>query len=313
MGYNVAYYYNYMYFDNVVFFPLLIMGLDKLIYERKNKQYIFMLTISILSNFYIGYMECIFSLLYFIYSYINLKKKDKKIIKDFIISSLLSGIMCAITLIPIVLELLNGKVEHFNIEAQTNYLQFNKNYLNFFYKLMPGTIIEEDIKYGSVNIYVSMLVAVLVIKFFFIKNISKKEKITTLIFILFFLLSLSFNLIDYTWHMFLRPIWYPNRYSFMISFLLITTGCKSYTNLDKIKQSNLMKFIVSILFSTKIVGMSLLKVLIMYLSPLPNPLLASTTNIIASTSLVTELACLFKTLPSLFIGLAIPGVSTNTI
>ena len=87
--------------------------------------------------------------------------------------------MCAITLIPIVLELLNGKVEHFNIEAQTNYLQFNKNYLNFFYKLMPGTIIEEDIKYGSVNIYVSMLVAVLVIKFFFIKNISKKEKITT--------------------------------------------------------------------------------------------------------------------------------------
>ena len=90
MGYNVAYYYNYMYFDNVVFFPLLIMGLDKLIYERKNKQYIFMLTISILSNFYIGYMECIFSLLYFIYSYINLKKKDKKIIKDFIISSLLS-------------------------------------------------------------------------------------------------------------------------------------------------------------------------------------------------------------------------------
>ena len=51
----------------------------------------------------------------------------------------------------------------------------------------------------------------------------------------------------------------------------------------------------------------------MYLSPLPNPLLASTTKIIASTSLVTELACLFKTLPSLFIGLAIPGVSTNII
>ena len=248
MGYNVAYYYNYMYFDNIMFFPLLIMGLDKLIHERNNKLYICMLTISILSNFYIGYMECIFSLLYFIYSYINLKKKDKKIIKDFIISSLLSGIMCAITLIPMILELLNGKLEHFNIESQTNYLAFNQNYLNFFYKLMPGTIIEEDIKYGSVNIYVSMLVSVLVIKYFFIKNISKKEKITTLIFILFFILSISFNLIDYTWHMFQRPIWYPNRYSFMISFLLIIIGCKSYTNLDKIKQSNLVKLITSIIF-----------------------------------------------------------------
>ena len=248
MGYNVAYYYNYMYFDNIMFLPLLIMSLDKLIYERKNKLYIFMLTISILSNFYIGYMECIFSLLYFIYNYINLKKKDKKIIKDFIISSLLSGLMCAITLIPIVLELLNGKVEHFNIDVQTNYFAFNKNYLNFFYKLIPGTIIDEDIKYGSVNIYVSMLVAVLVIKFFFIKNISKKEKITTLIFILFFLLSLSFNLIDYSWQMFQRPIWYPNRYSFMISFLLIIIGCKSYVNLDNIKQNNLIKFIISIIF-----------------------------------------------------------------
>lgn len=248
MGYNVAYYYNYMYFDNIMFFPLLIMGLDKLINERNNKLYICMLTISILSNFYIGYMECIFSLLYFIYSYINLKKKDKKIIKDFIISSLLSGIMCAITLIPMILELLNGKLEHFNIESQTNYLTFNQNYLNFFYKLMPGTIIEEDIKYGSVNIYVSMLVSVLVIKYFFIKNISKKEKITTLIFILFFILSISFNLIDYSWHMFQRPIWYPNRYSFMISFLLIIIGCKSYTNLDKIKQSNLLKLITSIIF-----------------------------------------------------------------
>lgn len=249
MGYNVAYYFNYMYFDNIVFLPLLIMGLDKLIYEKKNKLYILMLTISILSNFYIGYMECIFSLLYFIYSYINLKKKDSKIIKDFIISSLLSGIMCAITLIPEILELLNGKIEHFYIDTQTNYFAFNQNYLNFFYKLMPGTLIEEDIKYGSVNIYVSMLVAVLIIKYFFIKNISKKEKITTLIFILFFILSISFNLIDYTWHMFQRPIWYPNRYSFVISFFLIITGCKAYINLDKIKQNNLLKFITSLIFT----------------------------------------------------------------
>ena len=248
MGYTVAYYHNYMYFDNVVFFPILIMGLDKLIHERKNKLYIFMLTISILSNFYIGYMECIFSLLYFIYSYINLKKKDKKIIKDFIISSMLSGIMCAVTLLPVFLELLNGKLEHFTVETQTNYFEFNTNFVNFFYKLMPGTLIENDVKYGSVNIYVSMLVAVLVIKYFFLNNVSKKEKITTLIFILFLILSVSFNLIDYAWHMFQRPIWYPNRYSFMISFLLIIIGAKTYINLDNVKQNLLFKIVCTGVF-----------------------------------------------------------------
>ena len=85
----------------------MVMKLVKLINERKKVLYIIMLTISILSNFYIGYMECIFCLLYFIYNYINLKKKDTKIIKDFIISSLLSGFMCMITLIPETLEFCN--------------------------------------------------------------------------------------------------------------------------------------------------------------------------------------------------------------
>ena len=171
MGYNVCYFFNYMYFDNVMFFPILMIGLEKLINERKNILYIIMLTISILSNFYIGYMECIFCLIYFIYNYINLEKKDKKIIKDFVISSLLSGFMCMITLIPEILELMQGKLEHFNIDFQTNYFEFNHNYLNFFYKLTPGSMVEYDIKYGTLNIYVSLLVGILVIKYYLLKNI----------------------------------------------------------------------------------------------------------------------------------------------
>lgn len=248
MGYNVCYFFNYMYFDNVMFFPILMIGLDKLINERKKVLYIIMLTISILSNFYIGYMECIFCLLYFIYNYINLKKKDTKIIKDFIISSLLSGFMCMITLIPEILELMQGKLEHFSSEFQTNYFAFNSNYLNFFYKLTPGSMIEYDIKYGYVNIYVSLLVAVLVIKYFFLKNVSKKEKITTLVFILFFILSISFNLLDYAWQMFQRPIWYPNRYIFTFSFFLITIAAKTYANKDKINQPIKWKIITSIIY-----------------------------------------------------------------
>lgn len=248
MGYNVCYFFNYMYFDNVVFFPILMIGLEKLINEKKNILYIIMLTISILSNFYIGYMECIFCLIYFIYNYINLEKKDKKIIKDFVISSLLSGFMCMITLIPEILELMQGKLEHFNIDSQTNYFEFNHNYLNFFYKLTPGSMVEYDIKYGTLNIYVSLLVGILVIKYFFLKNVSKKEKITTLIFILFFLLSTSFNLIDYGWQMFQKPIWYPNRYIFTFSFFLIMIAAKTYANKEKINQSIKFKIIISIVY-----------------------------------------------------------------
>ena len=229
MAYNVCYFFNYMYFDTVVLFPIVVLGLDKLIYERKNRLYIISLTLSIISNFYIGYMVCIFSLLYFIYN-IVIYKLDKNIIKDFIISSLLSGFMCMIIIIPEASELLKGKALLYT-SNKTEYFKFNMNFLNIFYKFLPGSTSNYDLKYGMVNIYVSLFVIILVIKYFFNKKISKKERITTLIFILFFLFSISFNLLDFAWQLFQRPIWYPNRYIFTFSFFLITIAMKEITNI----------------------------------------------------------------------------------
>ena len=229
MAYNVCYFFNYMYFDTVVLFPIVVLGLDKLIYERKNRLYIISLTFSIISNFYIGYMVCIFSLLYFIYN-IVIYKLDKNIIKDFIISSLLSGFMCMIIIIPEASELLKGKALLYT-SSKTEYFKFNMNFLNIFYKFLPGSTSNYDLKYGMVNIYVSLFVIILVIKYFFNKKIYKKERITTLIFILFFLFSISFNLLDFAWQLFQRPIWYPNRYIFTFSFFLITIAMKEITNI----------------------------------------------------------------------------------
>ena len=229
MAYNVCYFFNYMYFDTVVLFPIVVLGLDKLIYERKNRLYILSLTLSIISNFYIGYMVCIFSLLYFIYN-IVIYKLDKNIIKDFIISSLLSGFMCMIIIIPEASELLKGKALLYT-SNKTEYFKFNMNFLNIFYKFLPGSTSNYDLEYGMVNIYVSLFVIILVIKYFFNKKISKKERITTLIFILFFLFSISFNLLDFAWQLFQRPIWYPNRYIFTFSFFLITIAMKEITNI----------------------------------------------------------------------------------
>ena len=229
MAYNVCYFFNYMYFDTVVLFPIVILGLDKLIYERKNRLYIISLTLSIISNFYIGYMVCIFSLLYFIYN-IVIYKLDKNIIKDFIISSLLSGFMCMIIIIPEASELLKGKALLY-ASSKAEYFKFNMNFLNIFYKFLPGSTSNYDLEYGMVNIYVSLFVIILVIKYFFNKKIYKKERITTLIFILFFLFSISFNLLDFAWQLFQKPIWYPNRYIFTFSFFLITVAMKEITNI----------------------------------------------------------------------------------
>ena len=248
IGYNVCYFFNYMYYDTVVLFPLVILGLDKLIKGESPKLYVIFLTLSIISNFYIGYMVCIFCLLYFIYSYILLEKKNKKIIYSFIIFSLLSGLMCSIILMPTLFDLLNGKAYLYEDNVQTDYFSFNLNFLNIFYKATPGSMKIYDIKYGSVNIYFTLFAMTFVIKYFFNKKISNKEKIVTLIFILFFLLSISFNLIDFAWHMFQRPIWYPNRYIFTFSFFLLVIAYKSCKYKEYIDMKWYVRLIICIVY-----------------------------------------------------------------
>ena len=257
MAYNVVYFYNFMYFDTVVLLPLVILGLDKILEGKSSKLYIIFLSLSIISNYYIGSMVCIFCLLYFIYRYILLNKdKRKGIIKTFIISSLLSGIICSFVLIPEFLELMRGKVDLYQDEY-TVYNEWHMDFLTSFYRLTVASYSNGDQINGSPNIYSSVLVLVYVLLFFFNKKFSKKERIATLIFICFFLLCFSFNFLDYAWQFFQRPCWYPNRYSFVFSFLLIVIGYKSFNTSDNIDLSNNKLIIITTLLFLLIIGGSI--------------------------------------------------------
>lgn len=235
IGYNLVYYSNYMWIDSVIMAPLVILGIEKFINENKKVFYIISLAASILLNFYIGYMLVIFSFIYFIYK--ALIKKDsvnKKTVKNFIILTILTGFMCSIFILPVFFELINGKLALYSDADQTDYFVFSLDFINTFYKLSLGSFGETDISYGTPNVYCTMFVVSLVLLFFFNKNISRREKIVTASVIAFYLLSFSFNLIDYGWHMFQRPIWFPNRYSFTFSLFLILIAFKSFNNIKDV-------------------------------------------------------------------------------
>ena len=254
IAYNVVYFYNFMYFDTVVLLPLVILGLDRLIEGKSSKLYILFLSLAIISNYYIGSMVCIFSLLYFIYRFILLSKdKRKGIIKAFIISSLLAGIICSFVLIPEFFELMRGKVDLYQDEY-TVYNEWSMDFLTSFYRLTVASYSNGDQINGSPNIFSSVLVLVYVVLFFFNKKFSKKERIATLVFICLFLLCFSFNFLDYAWQFFQRPCWYPNRYSFVFSFLLIVIAYKSFNSTDYIELSNVKMIIIILTLFLLIVG-----------------------------------------------------------
>lgn len=249
MGYTSTYYYNYIWIDSIIMLPLVIYGLDKLIEKEKPGFYIFALGITILINYYIGYMICIFSLIWFIYKIIFYKEKKNKI-KMFIISSLLSGLIGSLSLIPSFFALLMGKAD---LYSSINYFGLNENFKTFLYTLTSGTYIMDDQMNGPALVYSSILSLVLSIFYFFNTHISKKEKIASLIILLFFYLSFSVNLLNYAWQFFQSPIWWNSRFSFLFSFFLITLSIRSLENI-KYTQFTITKRIITLFILFILIG-----------------------------------------------------------
>ena len=64
-GYMAAYSWNIMWLDCIVLFPVVMLGLERLVKEQKGLLYCIALGMSILSNYYISIMTCIFMVIYF--------------------------------------------------------------------------------------------------------------------------------------------------------------------------------------------------------------------------------------------------------
>ena len=65
-GYMAAYSWNVMWLDCIVLAPIIILALERLAEQGDGRLYCIMLGLSILSNYYLSIMICIFLVLYFI-------------------------------------------------------------------------------------------------------------------------------------------------------------------------------------------------------------------------------------------------------
>lgn len=70
-SYYAAYSWNIMWTDAMVVFPLVILGIEKIIQEKKPSLFIAALTYTMITNYYMAYMVCILSVLYFLYYYFS--------------------------------------------------------------------------------------------------------------------------------------------------------------------------------------------------------------------------------------------------
>ncbi len=80
-GYFVAFSWNIMWFDAVAVFPLVILGIERIIQKNKPALYIAAMTYTMISNYYMAYMICILSVMYFLYFFFGRYELSSKILR----------------------------------------------------------------------------------------------------------------------------------------------------------------------------------------------------------------------------------------
>ncbi len=80
-GYFVAFSWNIMWFDAIAVFPFVILGIERIINFNKPAVYILAMTYTMITNYYMAYMVCILSVMYFLYFYFGRYELSTKIFR----------------------------------------------------------------------------------------------------------------------------------------------------------------------------------------------------------------------------------------
>lgn len=243
-GFFIAYYWNVMWLDAMALLPLIALGIEQIIRKGRFGLYCAALTLTMLSNYYMSFMVCIFAVLYFLVYYFShyeisahlsaampvdgkpslwSRIQNSRFLQSgvrFAGSSILSAGLAAFALLPtyFILQACSATSGTFP-KKYTSYFTIFDFLANHFASVTPTIRSSgEDV---LPNVYCGAIVLILIPLYLFAKTISKREKVMHLSLLVFFYFSFNTNFLNYIWHGFHFPNDLPYRQSFLYSFILL--------------------------------------------------------------------------------------------
>lgn len=246
-----SYYFCVFWFDSLYLAPLVMLGIDKIIKnEKMNLLYILSLALAIICNIQMGFGLCIYSVVYYLYSYncmYNIKgnfDKFKQIGIIFIISSLCAGAISSGALLGFMstyasVHTARGLTVTNNVGV-SNILYVFKNLL---------TISRSNVAfYNNYDpyLYSGFIVSFLAIAFLANKKIDKKKRNNAILVILFFVLSFSIGFLNLFWHL-SPPMLLNFRYSIYLSLFLTSIAYERYISDDIIHKNEIVILTIALI------------------------------------------------------------------
>ncbi len=241
-GYGLAYISQCMWTDCLIYAPLILCGMDRIVRDNSFVMYVVSLTLCMISNFYIAFATCIFSLLYFIAEYIcwcvtvkSTKGERISRVIYFGISSILSAMIAALILLPVAKSL---AITVASEQGFPDKVQFYNTPFEYIAALLPST--KPSTEFGVPNISAGILVFAFLPLFFANPSLSKTKRITSAVLLVVLFFCMDCNVLNYIWHGFHFPNQLPGRWSFLFSLYLIALSADSLHSVKKMSKLRLL-------------------------------------------------------------------------
>jgi len=219
-----TYAWNIMWMDCVMLAPLILLGLERLVKEKKPGLYYVTLALCILSNYYISIMVCIFLVFWFLLTWLEHRESGIGAWLRFAGYSLLAGGTGAVLIIPEAVILSSSGSQHISFPETVEW------YFNILAETARHSVMVEGYtgREHWPNLYCGIFTVLLLVMFFFNRQISWKKKLAYGLFSVFFLLSFANNMLDFIWHGLHFPDSLPGRQSFLYIFLLLVIAYETF-------------------------------------------------------------------------------------
>lgn len=228
---------NLHYTDGVALLPLILLGLHRLLAQGRPFLYLLALAFAIWVNYYIGFMICLFVILFALHQSLVattvLRSMSRKRLLMFFSASLLAGGLTAIRLLPALLQLTDGQKS-----PQTNAMNFACQFglLDFLSRNVTAAFEDFQIKFGLPSIYCGVTLTALALLYFLNTRFSPREKFLKLAFFLMMFLSFNIRILNLIWHGGSEPIWWQYRNGFLFVFLTVWTAAECWREREGISR-----------------------------------------------------------------------------
>ena len=237
---------NMMWTDNIIALPLIMLGIERLITNGKFKLYVVFLALAVFSNFYIGYMSCIFAAIYFFVRYFTMSEKERnpkgekahfrKTFLRFAIFSIIAVMIAAVVLFTADYSLSFGKLDFsdpdFSPAQRFDFVDIlSKIYFGSYDSVRPE---------GTPFIYAGMLMPLLAPLYFFLKDVSAGKKLGAGLLCVIFFISFNLTTADLFWHGFQRPNWLNSRFAYMFVMIALLMAYEVFIRLRDIPYSKVV-------------------------------------------------------------------------